>query len=409
MGAGMLPVLAHIPAAVTIVQGSPSPNTLVEQSKALYDAGKFSEAAAVLQQAVATFKTQGDVLKTAMTLSNLSLTYQQLGLWSEAQQAIADSLKLLQSGENVSNLPKGGTSERSAASSSATLSQILAQTLDIQGRLQLSLGQPEQALKTWQQAAITYAQIGKKDEITQNQINQAQALQNMGLYPRACKTLLEALGINNQDCKISDQQLQTLKDQPDSLTKAIGLRSLGDILQLVGDLKQSEEVLRQSLDVAQRLQSPPEISAALFSLGNTVRAQGNTNTDKTRRIENDALKFYQQAAEVSTSPTTRIQAQLNQLSLLLETKEAKKLSEAQVSEAQALWPQIRSQLANLPPNRAGVYARINLAQSLMKLSTSETNVPSLPREGLGGVNEAAQLLATAVQQAKDLGDQRASA
>jgi tetratricopeptide (TPR) repeat protein len=75
----------------------------VEQGKALYDAGKFSSAAAVLQQAVATFKTQGDVLKTAMTLSNLSLTYQQLGLWSEAQQAIADSLKLLQSGENSSS------------------------------------------------------------------------------------------------------------------------------------------------------------------------------------------------------------------------------------------------------------------------------------------------------------------
>ena len=113
LGAGMLPILAHSPATVTVVQSSPSPNTLVEQGKALYDAGKFSSAAAVLQQAVATFKTQGDVLKTAMTLSNLSLTYQQLGLWSEAQQAIADSLKLLQSGENTSNLPKGGTSERS--------------------------------------------------------------------------------------------------------------------------------------------------------------------------------------------------------------------------------------------------------------------------------------------------------
>jgi CHAT domain-containing protein len=343
-----------------------------------------------------------------MTLSNLSLTYQQLGLWSEAQQAIADSLKLLQSGENASNLPKGGTSERSGASSSATLSQILAQTLDIQGRLQLSLGQPEQALKTWQQAAITYTQIGKKDGITQSQINQAQALQNMGLYPRACKTLLQALGINNQDCQITAQQLQTLKDQPDSLTKAIGLRSLGDMLQLIGNLKQSEEVLRQSLDVAQRLQSPPEISATLFSLGNTVRAQRNVNTDKTRRIENDALSFYQKAAEVSTSPTTRIQAQLNQLSLLVETKEAKKLSEAQVLEAQALWPQIRSQLGNLPPNRTGVYARINLAQSLMKLSTSETNVSS-PRGALEEVNEAAQLLATAVQHAKDLGDQRATA
>ncbi len=355
------------------------PLTLVEQGKALYEAGQFSEAATVLQQAAAAFKTEGDGLREAMTLSNLSLVYQQLGSWSEAEQAITDSLKLLQSRGNVGKSPQEGRLERS---------QILAQTLDIQGRLQLSLGQPEQALNTWQQAATTYAQVGNQDGITQSQINQAQAMENLGLYPRACKTLLKTLGIDNQDCKVSKEQLQTLKDKPASRLKALALRSLGDILQLVGDLKQSEEVLRQSWDVAQRVQSPPDISAALFSLGNTLRAQGNGNTDPTRTPTEDALKFYQQATDVSTSPTTKIQAQINQLSLLVETKK--------FSEAQALWPQVQSQLAKLPPTRTAVYARINLAQSLMKLSTSE-------------MNEAAQQLATAVQQAKRLGDQRATA
>jgi tetratricopeptide (TPR) repeat protein len=126
------------------------------------------KAAEVLQQAAIAFKTEGDVLREAMTLSNLSLAYQQLGLWSEAQQAIASSLNLLKSQENVSNSPKGETLE--------TL-QILAQTLDIQGGLQLSLGQPEQALNTWKQAGATYAQIGNQDGKTQSQINQAQAMQ----------------------------------------------------------------------------------------------------------------------------------------------------------------------------------------------------------------------------------------
>src|SRR5919202_4473355 len=388
LGTGILPVFAQLPAAVTVVQGSSNPKTLVEQGKTLYEAGKFSEAATVLQQAATAFKIQGDVLKTAMTLSNLSLAYQQLGLWSKAEQALSESLQLLQSRKNIGNLPQEGTSERL---------QILAQTLNIQGRLQLSLGQPEQALKTWQQAAATYAQIGNKDGISQSQINQAQALQNLGLYPRACKTLLKALGIDNPDCKISEQQFQTLKDKPDSHTKAVKLRSLGDILQLVGDLKQSEEVLKQSFDVAQRLQSPPDISAALFSLGNTARAQHRSNSDQGQRAIETAITFYQQADAVSTSPTTKIQAQLNQLSLLLETKK--------FSEAQTLSSQIQSQLSNLPPNRTAVYARINLAQSLMKLSPSETNVPSLPR----GVNEAAQQLAIAVEQAKSLGDPRATA
>ena len=387
LGAGVVPGWAQSRVAVSVVQDSQSPKRLVERGKALYEEGKFSEAVAVLQQAAAAFKAEGDVLPEAIALSNLSLAYQQLGSWSEAKQAITESLNLLQSGES-----KGGTGERL---------KVLAQVQEIQGRLQLSLGQPEQALNTWQQAAATYAQIGNKDGLIQSQLNQAQALQNLGLYPRACKTLLNAFGINNQDCQLSDPQLQTLKNQPDSLTKTVGLRSLGDILQLVGDLKQSEAVLKESLTVAERLQSPPNISAALFSLGNTLRAQQNSNSEQTSRTPENALGYYQRAADVSTSPTTKIQAQLNQLSLLLDTKN--------ISEAQALWLQIQSQLANLPPSRTTVYARINLAQSLLKLAGYDVNVTPLPKRGLGGVDNAAQLLATAVQQAKSLGDQRATA
>jgi predicted negative regulator of RcsB-dependent stress response len=51
-----------------------------------------------------------------------------------SENAISESLKLLQSNQ------------------SSDTTKILAQTLDIQGRLQLSLGQAEPALETWQQA-----------------------------------------------------------------------------------------------------------------------------------------------------------------------------------------------------------------------------------------------------------------
>jgi CHAT domain-containing protein len=370
----------HTPAVVSVAQESANPQTLVEQGKQLYDAGKFSEAVAVLRKAADAFKAQGNRLQEAMALSNLALAYQQLGAWSEAEQALKDSLNLLQSKETVNNLPSGKTTERL---------QILAQTLDIYGRLQLSRGQPEQALQTWQQATATHAQIGNREGRLQSQINQAQALQSLGFYTRACKTLLNGLGIDNDDCQISDAQLQTLKNQPDSLTQAVALRSLGDALQLVGDLQQAENVLKVSLDIAQRLRSPQNISATLFSLGNTVRAQRTIESDSHSRTATtaSALDFYQQAAEAATSPMLKLQALLNQLSLLIETQ--------QFAQAQALSVQIQSQLDNLPPSRTGIYARINLAQSLMKLSASQ-------RE------QAAQLLAKAVEQAKQLGDQRAT-
>jgi CHAT domain-containing protein len=377
-GTGRVTVAAQIPTAETVVQ-TPARETLLERGKVLYDAGKFSEAVVVLQQAVAAFKAEGDGLREAIALSNLALAYQQLGSWSEAEQALTDSLKLLQSGENVAK-SKSGTSDTT---------KILAQTLEIQGRLQLSLGKAEQALTTWQQASNTYAQIGDRDGIAQSKINQAQALQNMGLNPRACTTILNALGIDNQECKLSAQQLQTLKAQPASSLNALGLRSLGDTLQLVGDLKQSEAVLKQSLEVAEGLKLPADISAALLGLGNNARAQRRQNTDKNQATYTKAaIGYYQQAADQSTSATTKLQAQLNELSLLVETK--------QLSEAEALWREIQPNLATLPPNRTGVDARINLAQSLLKLSSAETK-------------EVAQQLAIALQQAKNLGDQRAMA
>ncbi|MCA1993612.1 MAG: CHAT domain-containing protein, partial [Coleofasciculus sp. S288] len=167
--------------------------------------------------------------------------------------------------------------------------------------------------------------------------------------------------------------------------KAMGLRSLGNALRVVGNLNKSRQALEQSLAVAQNLQSSSDISAALLSLGNTARAQQDTQT---------ALAYYQQVAEVSTSPITRTQAQLNQLSLLLETQ--------QLNSARTLGSQLQAQLANLPPSRATVYAQINFAKSLARLKqTGTTGTPSW--------EEIGQRLAAAIQHAKSLKDQRAEA
>lgn len=156
---GIPKVLATVPTSTAIAQNQ---TTSIEQAKTLYDAGKYSEAVAILQQAIANFKTQGNSLKQAMALSNLSLAYQQLGLWTEAESAITESLKLLQS------------------QPSPDTTKILAQTLDIQGRLQLSLGQAEAALNTWQQATNNYTQVGDKLGVIASRLNQAQALQTLG-------------------------------------------------------------------------------------------------------------------------------------------------------------------------------------------------------------------------------------
>ena len=316
----------------------------LQQGKKLYQSGQFAESINVLQQVVTNYRNQGDELRQAVALSNLALAYQKLGNLNQAQQAITQSLELF------------GINQNSTQNSS------VAKILDIQGSIQLDLGKAEQALKTWQNSESIYKKINNQNGVVNSRINQATAWQVLGFYRRSL-TILTALR----------QQAQT---QPNSINKAIELRSLGDALQLAGDLKQSRKILNQSLEIAQKLNSLQDVSAVLFSLGNTAR------------VEQDfpqAIRFYQQAAKVTTNPISKVQALINQLSLLVNSGETE--------AAKALLPQITTQLNNLPPSQTNIYARINLVQSLLKLNTKPETI--------------AQISATAVQQAKNLVDKRA--
>ena len=87
--------VAQVSVSTPIVQIQQNPLKLVEQGRKLYQARQFEEAATVWQQATDVFAAGGDRLNQAMALSNLSLTYQQLGQWNQAQRAIAQSLSLL--------------------------------------------------------------------------------------------------------------------------------------------------------------------------------------------------------------------------------------------------------------------------------------------------------------------------
>ncbi len=330
---------------------------LAQKGTEFYAAEQFVKAVNSWQLAAKAFQTQGNILNHAQALNHLSLAYQQLGSYPQATQAIASSLNLLQTGQEIS--------------SSKEHLRILAQTLNIQGQLQLAQGQAQLALSTWIKSANTYTQVGDHVGITGNSINLAQAMQVLGLYRQALVTL--------------NSIHETLRSTPDSQLKVAQLNSLGNALRVVGDLDSSRQILQQSLTLAQKLESSSDISAALLSLGNTARTQQDTKAAKA---------FYQQAVTASTEQITQLQARLNQLSLLLDTK--------QLNATQALLPEIRAQISELPPSRTTIYAQINFAQSLMQLGQSAPADASLRLD-------TAQLLAKAIRQAKELGDQPAQA
>jgi len=165
------PVVAEVSSPVPIVQTQANPSQLVQQAKELYAEQKYQQALPIWEKAAKQFAQMGDMVNQAIALSNLSLTNQKLGQWQAANTAIKSSLQLLdpESANNSSNSP------------------TLAQALDIQGQLERETGKSAEAIATWQKAAKIYQENQNTAALNQNNLNQARALRDIGLYPRACK------------------------------------------------------------------------------------------------------------------------------------------------------------------------------------------------------------------------------
>ncbi|HIK09788.1 MAG TPA: CHAT domain-containing protein [Oscillatoriaceae cyanobacterium M33_DOE_052] len=348
-----------------------------QQAQTLYEQGQYQQAINILQQLTADYQNNGNIAGRATALRNLSLAYQSLGQLETAGTAIDQSLELLQ------QLPN--TSEKT---------RLLALAWESQGQLQLALGQPENALETWKQAAISYENISDTTGMARSHLNQAQAMQSLGLYRLAIKTLTDVTN--------------SLKDQPDTIVKAKAQQSLGDAYRAVGNLTESETALNTAVIIAKRLQIPEAIAAAYLSYGNTKRLQQNFTT---------ALDFYQRAANsepILNAHITRVEALLNQLSLLADLDKLAANRQIAATDIEAikakispseLTNQIKAQLQVLSPSRATIYAKINLAKHIIELSKSQgkTETPASIAQ------EAAQQLATAIKQAQTINDKRAEA
>ena len=383
-----MPSLAETSSSETqIEQLSPSAS-LMEKGRLAYEAGRYREAVKAWEQAKQEYQNQGDALNWASSLNYLALAYQELGQWQEAKQEITQSLEILQ--EQPAEL----------------IPALLAQALNTQGSLQLATGEAETALVTWQQAASYYKKAQDEMGVVGSKINQAQALQSLGLYRRSQK-LLEEIA-------------QELEQQSDPLLKALGFRSLGTTLQTIGNLERSQEMLEKSLALTQELNLPEATSATLFSLGNTARLLEN---------QQEAIAFYEQAAAITVNPLTKLEAQINWLGSLVATE--------QWQATNALLPQIQNNLAQLgtatlaltedkqqisdnsqtefqrrsssstvdyyllsSASRPLVYAQVNLAKNLINLQASQATSDKF-------TESIQNLLQQTLQQTKKLGDHRA--
>ncbi|MDJ1170371.1 CHAT domain-containing protein [Roseofilum sp. BLCC_M154] len=261
------------------------------------------------------YAQKGDFVNQAVALGNLSLALQEQGEWEQAQESSTQGIQILQQ--------LSTTKERD---------QILAQSLDIQGKLSFSVGDFSAALVSWQEAGKLYQQLGLTEAEDRNRLNQVQAMQELGLFQSACEAIGARIDENVSFC--AGVKLENL---PENLRRFAGdrlmvlhLQALGDTLRLMGDLESSQQVLELGLELVDG--DTETFDKLQLSLGNTWRAKGDRqwaiaqsatstiqfNFEFCPILENQeeydsALKHYQNVSE--NNPLLKLQANLNQLNL----------------------------------------------------------------------------------------------
>lgn len=395
---GIPPVLSQINPITPPIQSAAQS---IAQGRTFYAAKDYQQAIQLWRQAAQGYETQGDTLHHAQALSYLSLAYQKLHQWTDADAAITASLSLLDT-----------------VAESTERSRIYAQALNHRGRLELALGRAESALATWKQATQIYQQLDDDIGVTGSRFNQAQAMEALGFYRRACQVSLQALQVDNH-CNLSESgelnaAVNTLTQQSQPAFTVVGLRHLGNVLRLVGHWQESQTILQQALDLAQQIDAPSQQSATLLSLGKTQyalyrhfkdlweRSNLIDNRNQAKQLARDALNSYQQAAAINTDSTTLpLEAQLHRLHLLIEFQDwlnplAKTDTSINIAEFP---PQIQSQvetllnspLANLPPSQIAIYSRLTLTQALLKLPQYDPNFSHALNYTKAALNQAQRI------------------
>jgi CHAT domain-containing protein len=343
----------------------------VDRGKTLFASGQFARANHVWQQAIREYEQQGNLLEQARLLNYIALAYLNLGQLTEAKH---NSLKSLNSIEIDFH-------------SNLETHEILAQSWNTHGNIQLALGDAEAALTSWENAAHHYRISEDADGELGSQISQIKALQSLGLYLRS-QSLLE-------------QAIDRVKMTDNLRLKITGFRLLGEALYALGEFERSQEILMQSLTLSRDLQQAvplDETSEILLALGNTSKALGDFEV---------AWQHYQQAIDTASSDRIQLQAILNQLYLLANHLEA---GDETLQKVNARIDRVESILSHLPASRLGVDARVNLAESWMSLNEvySSGEKADLIADSIRlKPAQLARILAEAVQQAKEIEDVRA--
>lgn len=317
---------------------------LFEQGKSLFAQENYAAAAQLWQQVADQAELANYSTQKALALTYIAWAYEKLEQWLDAKQAIDEALNILTRLELTSHPEK----------------LMFAQALNTAGLVELKLGHVQKALDSWEQAAIAYQEIGDNIGKLGGEMNQAIALQTLGMYPRS-QTILK-------------QVLAELAAAPNSRLKVNSLHQLGITLSSTGNLAESRQILEQSLSLSQELNAVEITSAILISLGNLFQ--------KLNQPEQAKL-FYQESAKSAPNLTQKMQANLNLLDLIVQGRDLEQFA--------ILYNKIQKSIGKLPLSNSSILIKIKLANILLNL-TGQGSQESIKKD-------IAEILASAIQTA----------
>ena len=339
------------------------------------------------------------------------LTFWLIINWSPASsQSVSSPRLLVQQGQElyeqgeilgaIAHLKKAETQFRQLNNFSS-----LAITLTNLGQLQLTAGQPEAAIQTWEEALKLENYFPHTDLKQRLQIDRATAFIAMGMYGRACQNLKTVLDIEAPLCRQGETPELAISPPLDQ-NSVRGWRNLADSLRALGKYEQAQSILT---NLNEQLSPSVEKDRVLLSLGETLQSLGNQERDRAidaplfnyrpweclrRETPTTAQTFYRQAAQAyqkaSDSSSIPTQAQLRQLALIQDTGMIPTdLDLTQIT------------LSALPQGRESIYAQVHYAKSLACLAQKKSN--DIPWQKL------TQITQNALKQAQALKDDRAQA
>ena len=360
--------------AISQPEPKATPIKLAQQGKDFYEAGQLDQAIQAWQEASIAYKAAGKLDRSSENYVNTATAQQALGLYPQSCQSLLQAFELT---ENIN------------------CAEILEQAQKVEPELDGTLP------PTIESESKFVPAINKVMDLPSSP-NKATGLLRMGDY-------LKASGYPQVAIRTLKLSLKTANDINDSTQTTAALLSLGNAERAIAQRKQN--------------QFPPQTTA--LNIISNAGASGEAALEPYQT----ALQHYSEAAQNAPTPLDALKARLNHLSLLLDTSEFWQTATTELSdnieqvgiddpdflretqkgaiqlqseidnklqpEIVSLTNEIEPEIQNLPATRAGIYGRINFAQSLIRQERTD--------------EDTAEILAIAIEQSRKINNVTAEA